>query len=289
MPGRRLSLKAMVPLAALIALALLAGLTLPISAQSAASPSGQTANDFQVELTISGPVQTITADSLVLSGNIVIVIPTGMVLPPGIAPGVTVTVTVIVNDDNFVAVSVVIGTATATPTEAPTEPEFTETPEPTELPTVIPTIAPTGVPTGVPTAVATSLVCGSGNIQPVAERLSLAFHVSYQEIMNWHCMGFGFGEIAKAYALALATANTPNAQTAAQIFALRQSGLGWGQIMHMFKVSPRELAPGLAIRPGGNGNGGPNSEATKDHGHGNGNDNGNGNGNGKGNGGGHDK
>jgi len=293
MLGKRLPWKASIPIGALIVLSILAAMTLPISAQSDASPNAQSSsNDFEVELTITGAVQSFTATSLTLSGGVVIVIPSGVTLPPGVMQGTTVTVTVVVNDDQFVAITIVIGNATVTPTEQateteePTEPEETETAEPTQPVTVTPTAQPTGSATVPPTAVAT-VTCGSGNIQPVAQRLAMFFHVSYQEIMSWHCMGFGFGEMAKAYALAMATAGTPNAPTAAAIFALRQSGLGWGQIMQMFKVSPHQLAPGIAIRQGkGNGNGKPTAEATSDkHGHGDGNGNGNGNGNGHG----HDK
>ncbi|MHB8752790.1 MAG: hypothetical protein ACYDBJ_26795, partial [Aggregatilineales bacterium] len=258
-------------------LALLAGLAFPTYAQSAAGSNAQNSGDFQVELTITGPVQAVSQNTLTLNGGLVIVIPPGVTLPPGIAPGVIVTVTVQVGDNNFIAITVVIGTATATPSDTPTA-------EPTDEFTSTPIVTPTGT---IVTGTATTLACGSDNVQPVAQRLALFFKVSYTEIMNWHCLGFGFGEIARAYALALATANTTNPVTAAQIFALRQSGLGWGQIMKQFNVAPRQLAPGIAIRGGGNG--GPEPESTKGKGHGDGNGNDNGNGSDNGNGNGHDK
>ena len=46
---------------------------------------------------------------------------------------------------------------------------------------------------------------GNGGQHPVATRLADAFGVSYDEIMGWHCKGYGFGNIAKAYLLAQKT------------------------------------------------------------------------------------
>lgn len=139
--------------------------------------------------------------------------------------------------------------------------------------------------------------------QPVAQRLADSFGVSYNEIINWHCSGFGFGEIARAYLLADASGETPETY-----FAMKEAGMGWGQIVHETGVHPSELAPGQVIRRGnhtsdddaqpddethqgnsgnngngrGNGNGGGNGNGN--NGNGNGNGRGNGNGNGRGNG-----
>ena len=67
--------------------------------------------------------------------------------------------------------------------------------------------------------------CLANTTQPVATRLSKDFDVSYSEIMTWHCQGFGFGEIARAYVLA-----QNSKLTVEEIFAERKAGKGWGQI-----------------------------------------------------------
>jgi hypothetical protein len=96
---------------------------------------------------------------------------------------------------------------------------------------------------------------------PKGESLAEKYEVTYEEIMGWFCEGFGFGEIDIAYNL-----SQQSDRPVAEIFEMRASGLGWGQIRRELG-----LAPGKSNGNGNNGNG-----------NGNGN-NGNGNGN-KGNG-----
>jgi hypothetical protein len=43
--------------------------------------------------------------------------------------------------------------------------------------------------------------------------------------MGWFCSGYGFGEIDRAYSLSF-QAGVP----VEEVFALRQSGMGWGNI-----------------------------------------------------------
>ncbi len=127
-------------------------------------------------------------------------------------------------------------------------PTMTPTPDLSATPTYTPMFTPTVTPT--PSFAPISAVCNQPN-QPVAQRLADAFHVSYAEIMGWHCRGFGFGEIARAYLLADATGAAP-----ATYFNMRLAGLGWGEIVHQTGVQPSDLAPGQVIRHGnGNGNG----------------------------------
>jgi hypothetical protein len=57
--------------------------------------------------------------------------------------------------------------------------------------------------------------------------------VTYEEIMGWFCQGFGFGEIDLAYGLSQET-SIP----VAEIFALRQQGLGWGEIKRHVRRTP---------------------------------------------------
>jgi hypothetical protein len=159
-----------------------------------------------------------------------------------------------------------------TPTFTPTY-----TPNPSITPTMTPHWTATFTPLP-PTPVPTKANCNHPD-QPVAQRLATAFNVSYNEIIGWFCQGFGFGEIARAYLLADAT-GVP----AANYFAMRQSGMGWGEIVKQTGVHPSDLAPGQVIRRG-NGNGNDENGNGNGNGHGNGHGNGNGNnGNGKGNG-----
>lgn len=139
----------------------------------------------------------------------------------------------------------------------------------------------------------------SGNCHPVLDVLSLAFEVPYAELQALRDDDYGVGEIARLYLLAEEAGEDVDA-----IIEMRDSGMGWGQIMREFPdVHPSDLAPGRVIvlgngrgdsidddlldddnvevlnnRPGnGNGNGPGNANGNR-----NGNRNGNGPGNGNG-------
>jgi hypothetical protein len=79
--------------------------------------------------------------------------------------------------------------------------------------------------------------------QPEALRLAQRYNVTYDEIMSWFCKGFGFGEIDLAYGLSLSTG-----MPVSEIFAMRSSGLGWGQIK-------KQLSPQMTPEAKNNGNG----------------------------------
>ena len=64
--------------------------------------------------------------------------------------------------------------------------------------------------------------CGD---QQLARLCLQEFGVPYTEIMGWFCQGFGFGEIDQAYALSAQSGTDVSA-----IFAMKHSGLGWGEI-----------------------------------------------------------
>jgi len=80
--------------------------------------------------------------------------------------------------------------------------------------------------------VTTSLVtdCTGANPHPKGQKLADEYGVPYAEIMGWFCQRFGFGEIDLAYGLARTYNVTPE-----QLFNLRRTGLGWGQIKNMLK------------------------------------------------------
>lgn len=135
--------------------------------------------------------------------------------------------------------------------------------------------------------------------QPITIVLSEEFEVESQEIADLRCEGFGYGEIARAYLLEQALADTEDAEAVADILARRGDGEGWGQILRDYPdVSPSDLAPGRVIgkgkgKPvdadapadanvnnGNNGNGNGNGNGNNGNGNGNGNNGNNGNGNG---------
>jgi hypothetical protein len=80
-------------------------------------------------------------------------------------------------------------------------------------------------------------ISGTGDVvstHPVAEAIATYFEVPVEDVIALHQDGLGFGEIARAYFLALelsADGDASNDLTAQQILALHQGGLGWGQIV----------------------------------------------------------
>ncbi len=99
--------------------------------------------------------------------------------------------------------------------------------EPVELPPVVTdTITPTATVTPTLT---TDCV---GNPQPHAQTLAESYSATYDEIMGWFCQGYGFGEIELAYDLS-AVSSTP----VAEIFEMRASGMGWGEIKALLEPS----------------------------------------------------
>jgi hypothetical protein len=74
---------------------------------------------------------------------------------------------------------------------------------------------------------------------PVGIFIAVYFHIPYTQVMQLHDEGLGFGEIARIYLTALVSGG---ALTPEQILAMRQDGVGWGQIKKDY-----------GIHPGGNG------------------------------------
>ncbi len=120
-----------------------------------------------------------------------------------------------------------VPTLTATPTLTPTA---TLTPTRTITPTVTLTATATPTPGTTPSP---ETGCVGANPHPKGSQLAQQYGVSYEEIMGWFCSGFGFGEIDRAYTYSNA-AGVP----VAQIFAMRDAGLGWGQIRKQLGLPP---------------------------------------------------
>jgi hypothetical protein len=85
--------------------------------------------------------------------------------------------------------------------------------------------------------------CVGTEAHPVATALAAEFDVDYDTIMEWHCDGFGFGEIARALLIAEQAEDT----TAEDILARKAAGEGWGQIKKDYDIQPGDLAPGRVI------------------------------------------
>ncbi len=116
-----------------------------------------------------------------------------------------------------------------------------ESEEPTPSPVVAQSLTPETSPTGTvkpitatpevsvtpePTFEGERAGCGGGEWQhPEGLRLATRWGVSYNEIMSWFCQGYGFGEIDLAYEMA-----QQSGRPVAEIFAMRASGMGWGNI-----------------------------------------------------------
>jgi septal ring-binding cell division protein DamX len=206
----------------------------PVRAQGEVTPtaSATSDDDLDVRIEITGEIKSITPQSVSVSiltftdGTEVKINPASQGADD-LEPGMTITVIASLDDDDDQPVAKIITLQVAT--AAPTTPA---------------TVAPTAPATVPATAPATQqATCGSGNTHPVASRMADEFGVSYDEIMGWHCKGFGFGEIAKAYLLAKKTGKLPG-----DYFAMRSAGKGWGNIFKEEEVKPRDLAPGAVIR-----------------------------------------
>ncbi len=195
-------------------------------------------DDIDVRIEITGVIDKITPQSSQVS--IILLTDTDgktfsiLVNPAtqgasGLEPGQTITVIASLDGDQLVAKIITVSAATEVPTDQAT-------------PSATPTATATSIPSGTPAATAAA-DCGGNNQHPVATRLANAFGVSYDEVMGWHCKGFGFGEIAKAYLLAKQTG-----KPASDYLGMRTAGKGWGQIIKEAGVKPKDLAPGSVIR-----------------------------------------
>lgn len=89
--------------------------------------------------------------------------------------------------------------------------------------------------------------------QPKAVKLAQTYNVDTAAIMEWFCKGFGFGEIDLAYELSISTG-----KPVSEIFALRSSGLGWGQIKKQLSENATPVPPKKSTPPGNSGDHGNN-------------------------------
>ncbi|MCC7446050.1 MAG: hypothetical protein IT324_01475 [Anaerolineae bacterium] len=208
------------------------------STATATASATVTDDDLDPRVEISGTIKSIMQQSvsvwiIVLDDGTQILVNPASQGATNLQVGQAVTIIASVDDEMFVAKIMTTVSATAEPTSAATIPA-------TVPATVVATAPATPAATGVATE--TASCGGNGGQHPVATRLADAFGVSYDEIMGWHCKGYGFGSIAKAYLLAQKTG-----KAAAEYLNMRDKGIGWGQIKKESGVDPRALAPGQVI------------------------------------------
>lgn len=67
---------------------------------------------------------------------------------------------------------------------------------------------------------------GEDQRHPFGQSLADRLGIQYQEVMDWFCSGYGFGEIQLAYEI-----QTRGELSVEELFTLRDAGLGWGEVM----------------------------------------------------------
>jgi hypothetical protein len=70
---------------------------------------------------------------------------------------------------------------------------------------------------------------------PVGIAIALYFNIPYTQVMSLHAQGVGFGTIARAYLMALASGGV---LSPTQLLEMHQAGVGWGQIKKDYGVPP---------------------------------------------------
>ncbi|MEJ5313825.1 MULTISPECIES: DUF5666 domain-containing protein [Anaerolinea] len=179
------------------------------------------------KLRFTGVVESMAADQWVISGiPVYINAETEIEGTPQVGDVVHVAF-IILEDGTWLAKEIeqVEEEEQPTPTTEPSEtPELTLTPEITPTLEATPTVEPTQ---------GTRAGCDAGDKQhPEGLRLAERYGVPYEEIMGWFCRGYGFGEIDLAYEMSV-----QSGMPVTDIFAMRESGMGWGNIKKAVEVT----------------------------------------------------
>ncbi len=226
----------------------------PLSSQAQSSPTAPAttsaaddSDELPVLVNLTGKVQAITATTLRINDTIVI-IPSTYVLPSSIQVGVLVTIRAnLHNDDTIIIISLLIGAPTPTPVET----EEPETPEPTLQVTSAPTLtSPPPTATAQPTIVLPTIPnCGLAK-QPLGLLIAATYGIPYAEVIGWHCKGFTFGVIARAYLIVLTGQEQSKPTTIVIILDLRLRGKHWGAIIIILDIYPEPESLIVIINPG---------------------------------------
>lgn len=179
-------------------------------------------------LTFTGTVETISGTAWVISGQTVVVTPETMI-QAGLEVGDVVEVRFYLADNgDWVAEEIelledeeVVPTVTAS-----VSPTITGTV--TETTTVTPTVTGT-----IETSPTPETACVGVDPQPTGMKLAQLYGVPYEEIMGWFCKHYGFGEIDLAYTL-----TQTSGKTVEEVFAMREAGMGWGNIKKQLEPTP---------------------------------------------------
>ena len=187
-------------------------------------------------LTFTGIVESMSDTAWVISGQTVVITPETMI-QAGLAVGDTVEVRFYLADNgDWVAEEIErLDEDVITPTPGETDtvtPEVTTTVTPEVSETV--TVTVTGTIDVTPTD---DIACVGADPQPTGMTLAMRYGVPYEEIMGWFCKHYGFGEIDLAYTLAQASGKTVE-----EVFAMRESGMGWGSIKALLDPTPTPKA-----------------------------------------------
>jgi hypothetical protein len=218
--------------------------------QASTSPT-QTGNDDSDDLPIvvklSGKIQELTVKSVRIN-DMVVLLPSGFVLPSGIKVGTIITINAnLHNDDTLVIMTLTPGAETPTPT--PTD-EAVE--EPTEEATIQPTLPATEVVTPVATLPVTTIVipgCDKPK-QQLAVLVSTTFDVPYADVVGLRCKGFAFGVIARAYLIAISGQDEGKTITVITVLNLRLKGRHWSIIIIELDVHPTPESLIIVVGPG---------------------------------------
>ncbi|HWQ04742.1 MAG TPA: DUF5666 domain-containing protein [Longilinea sp.] len=185
-------------------------------------------------LTFTGTVETISDSVWVISGQTVVIMPE-TTIQAGLEVGDVVEVRFYIsNNGDWVAEEIELLE------EDEVQPTKTVTVTPTITGTVTVTATATATATVTPTVTGTIEVtptdetaCVGADPQPTGMKLAQLYGVPYEEIMGWFCKHYGFGEIDLAYTLARASD-----KTVAEVFAMREAGMGWGNIKKELEPIP---------------------------------------------------
>lgn len=82
--------------------------------------------------------------------------------------------------------------------------------------------------------------CPTETDKKVAAEMANSLGVPVEDILNWRCQNFGYGEIAMAYGISKA-ANVP----VEDVFAMRAAGKGWGEILQFYGLKGHPAKPDL--------------------------------------------
>jgi hypothetical protein len=214
----------------------------------------------QKKLRFTGVVESMGAETWTISGRAVLV-NSETEIEDGILAGDPVEVNfTVLPDGNWLAREIERlddeeeKTKTPTPTVVRSgTPETSETPEETVYPgpetdtpdgSATPEITPS--PETTITLEGGRAGCETSDKQhPEGLKLAARWGVPYEEIMSWFCQGFGFGEIDLAYEMA-----QESGKPVAEIFAMKSSGMGWGQIKQELSPKPtNESKPTAEPKP----------------------------------------